>query len=231
MIRRRFLAAPALLAGASLPARAADQPVVVELFTSQSCSSCVAADALLGELARDRPDVLALAFHVTYWDRSGWRDRFSMREATDRQRRYSSTLVGSRYRGQVYTPQLVVQGQTDAVGSDRAAVLAAIEAARNAPRVPITVTSNRTSVTVQVGAGTGVATVWLIGYDNRHETEVRSGENSGRKLTDVNVVRSIAQVGAWLGRPLRVVEPKPEGERIAVLLQAAGGGILGAAKA
>jgi len=231
MHRRHLLAAPALLAGLPLAARAADQPVVIELFTSQSCSSCPPADALLGELARDRPDVLALSFHVTYWDRTGWRDRFSLREATDRQRRYSSTLVNSRYRGQVYTPQLVVQGQADAIGSDRPAVLAAIDAARNAPRVPLTVTPNRTSVTVHVGAGSGVATVWLIGYDPRHETEVRSGENGGRKLTDVNVVRSIAQVGAWLGQPLRVDEPKPEGERIAVLLQAAGGGILGAARA
>ena len=231
MNRRHFLAAPALLAGAALPARAADQPVVVELFTSQSCSSCPPADALLGELAHDRTDLLALSFHITYWDRSGWRDRFSLREATERQRRYSSTLVGSRYRGQVYTPQLVVQGQADAVGSDREAVLAAIEAARGGARVPITVTPNVTSVTIQVGAGSGVATVWLIGYDPRHETDVRSGENGGRKLVDVNVVRSIVQAGAWLGQPLRVDEQKPEGQRIAVLLQAAGGGILGAAAA
>lgn len=231
MKRRLVLAAPSLLAGAALPARAADQPVVVELFTSQSSASSRPADELLGELARDRPDVLALAFHVTYWDDSGWRDPFSLREATTRQRRYASTLVGSRYRGQVFTPQFVVQGQADAAGSDRAAVLAAIDGARGGPRVPVTVTPNTTSVTIRVGGGTGVATVWLIGYDPRHETEVRGGENGGRKLTDVNVVRSIAQVGAWLGQPLRKDEPKPEGQRIAVLLQAAGGGILGAAKA
>lgn len=231
MNRRHLLAAPALLAGLPLAAAAADQPVVVELFTSQSCNSCPPADELLGELARDRPDVLALSFHVTYWDSSSWRDRFSLREATDRQRRYSTTLVNSRYRGRIYTPQFVVQGQADAVGSDRPAVLAAIDAARSAPRVPVTVIPNTTSVTIRVGAGTGVATVWLVGYDARHETEVRSGENSGRKLVEVNVVRSIAQVGAWIGRPLRVDEPKPQGERIAVLLQAAGGGVLGAAKA
>lgn len=231
MNRRHLLAAPALLAGLPLGARAADQPVVVELFTSQSCSSCPPADALLGELARDRADVLALSFHVTYWDRSGWRDRFSLREATDRQRRYSTTLANSRYRGQVYTPQLVVQGQADAIGSDRDAVLAAIEAARNGPRIPLAVTPNTTSVTIRAGAGSGVATVWLIGYDSRHETDVSSGENGGRKLVDVNVVRSIAPVGAWTGQPLRVHEPKPVGERIAVLLQAVGGGILGAANA
>ncbi|WP_421988859.1 DUF1223 domain-containing protein [Roseococcus sp.] len=231
MNRRHFLAAPTLLAGLPFAARAAEQPVVIELFTSQSCSSCPPADALLGELARERPDVLALSFHVTYWDRNGWRDPFSLREATERQRRYSSTLVNSRYRGQVYTPQLVVQGQAEAIGSDRPAVLAAIEAARNAPRIPLTVTPNTTSVTMRVGAGSGVGTVWLIGYDPLHETEVRGGENGGRKLTEANVVRSIAQVGAWIGQPLRVDEPKPQGERIAVLLQAAGGGILGAAAA
>lgn len=231
MKRRLFLAAPSLLAGTSPPAHAAQQPVVLELFTSQSSASCRPADELLGELARNRPDVLALGFHVTYWDDSGWRDRFSLREATDRQRRYASTLASSRYRGQVFTPQFVVQGQADAIGTDRAAVLAAIDAARSGPRVPVTVTPNTTSVTIRVGVGTGVATVWLIGYDPRHETEVRSGENGGRKLIDLNVVRSIAQVGAWLGQPLRKDEPKPEGQRIAVLLQAAGGGILGAAKA
>ena len=232
MKRRTILAAPALWAGATLPARAAEQPVVVvELFTSQSCSACVAAEALLGELARDRPDVLPLAFHVTYWDGSGWRDRFSLREANERQRRYSSTLANSRYRGQVVTPQFVVQGLSDAAGSDRDGLLAAIDAARAAPRVPLTVTPHVTSVTIEVGQGTGVAAVWLVGYDSSHETEVLGGENSGRKLIEVNVVRSLAQVGAWLGQPLRVNEPKPQGQHIAVLLQAAGGGILGAAKA
>lgn len=236
MDRRLFLAAPALLAGASIPAHAADQPasqplVVVELFTSQSCASCPPADAILGELVRDRRDVLALSFHVTYWDGTGWRDRFSLREATDRQRRYASTLVNSRRRGQMFTPQAVVQGQSDAVGSDRAAVLDAIEAARGAPRIAVTAIRNVSSITAQIGAGTGVATVWLVGYDARHVTEVRSGENAGKTLTEVNVVRSIAPMGAWIGQPLRAHLDKPDGERFAVLLQAAGSGILGAATA
>jgi len=99
--------------------------VVVELFTSQGCSSCPPADALLVDLARNRPDVLPLAFHVTYWNRLGWRDPYSLDAATDRQRRYAALLPSN----QVYTPQIVVDGSRDVVGSDRDRVLGAIRAA------------------------------------------------------------------------------------------------------
>ena len=127
MLRRHLLATPAILATGR--ARAAAPLVVVELFTSQSCSSCPAADALLRELA-PRPGVLALSFHVTYWNRLGWRDPFSLPEATERQRRYAATLRdGSVEAGQVYTPQAVVQGAQGLIGSDRRAMAAARTAA------------------------------------------------------------------------------------------------------
>src|SRR5438309_7939527 len=118
------------------PVQAGERPIVVELFTSEGCSSCPPADALLAELAK-RPDVLALSFHVDYWDRLGWKDPFSSRAATDRQNRYAKLLKLAT----VYTPQIVVDGRWEAVGSDRADVERALDRARrDRPEVPVTLT-------------------------------------------------------------------------------------------
>ena len=100
---------------AVLPAQAGERPIVVELFTSEGCSSCPPADKLLAELA-NRPDILALSFHVDYWDRLGWKDPYSSHQATERQNRYATLLDLAS----VYTPQIVVDGKWQAVGSDRA---------------------------------------------------------------------------------------------------------------
>src|SRR5581483_9004083 len=121
----RHLAALAFLGLTASAASAAERPVVVELFTSQGCSSCPPANAYLNELARGRTDVLPLAFHVTYWDRLGWKDPFSLEAATDRQDRY-----GHRFGDGSYTPEIVVDGATSHVGSDRAEVGPAIEHAK-----------------------------------------------------------------------------------------------------
>src|SRR5580698_8656346 len=122
----RLIASFALLAAFVAPsAEAADRPVVVELFTSQGCSSCPPANAYLNEMARDRRDVLPLAFHVTYWDRLGWKDPFSLNEATERQDRY-----GHRFGDGSYTPEIVVDGASSHVGSYREEVGSAIEAAK-----------------------------------------------------------------------------------------------------
>src|SRR6202022_1095832 len=125
------LIAPLALAAAFAPVAglAADRPVVVELFTSQGCSSCPPANAYLNELARDRSDVLALAFHVTYWDRLGWKDPFSMEAATERQDRY-----GHRFGDGSYTPEIVVDGAAGMVGSHRGDVGSAIEKAKRNSR-------------------------------------------------------------------------------------------------
>ena len=222
----------AVLAGAPQAARAAS-PVVVELFTSQSCSSCPPADALLAELSRTRPDILALDMHVTYWDRLSWKDPFSLPEATQRQRGYA----GLWEEGGVYTPQLVAGGRHQAIGSDRAAVRAAIEKAKadTAGAVPLRLARGPGGLQVQVGAGPdpgrGEATLLLVGYDPEHTTSVRGGENSGRTLTEVNVVRSLSYVGKWRGQAISLRVPAPAGKRAAVLLQAADGRILGAATA
>jgi len=226
MLRRHLLAAAPALAGV-LPGRAGAtgmQPILVELFTSQSCSSCPPADALLGELA-GRPDVLALSYHVTYWNRLGWRDRFSLVEATERQRRYATTLGHD----QVYTPQTVIQGRRDAVGSDRAAVAAAIRTATPG-QVGLALHEAGQAVSVRAGPGEGSGSVWLVGFDRQHITPVASGENRGRTLTHSNVVRSLGALGEWRGQAMELTGARPAGESLAVLLQASSGIILGVAK-
>src|ERR1700752_407446 len=112
-MRSRLVLSLGLIAALSPAASvAADRPVVVELFTSQGCSSCPPANAYLNELVRDRSDVLALAFHVTYWDRLGWKDPLSIQAATERQDRY-----GHRFGDGSYTPEIVVDGASSHVGS------------------------------------------------------------------------------------------------------------------
>lgn len=224
---KRLAAAIGIVCLAS-PAFAAS-PVVVELFTSQSCSSCPPADALLGTLVRQHADVLALDLHVTYWDRLGWKDPYSLGAATARQWQYARDF-GSN---EVYTPQMVIDGTHQAVGSDRAAVLAAIAAAKQdaAGRTGVVLDLARTGdrLDIHVGDGTGAGTIWLVGFDAQHVTHIGGGENGGRTLTEVNVVRSLAPVAAWRGRAMDVTAKPPEGERVAVLLQAAGGHIFGVA--
>jgi hypothetical protein len=213
------------------PALAAERPVLVELFTSQGCSSCPPADALLGELAQ-RDDVLPLGFHVDYWDRLGWKDPYASAEATRRQRHYAAQLDSAT----VYTPQMVIDGSTDVVGSDRAGVLQAIAAARAAAQaVPVALAIDEDGMRVTVAAGGAEArhaTLWLVGFDRHHVTQVGAGENGGRSLAEWNIVRSLAQLGEWQGAVYETTIPaaKLAGyERVAVLLQETGGRIIGAA--
>lgn len=226
---RAFWAAGAILAGClSGTACAAERPVVVELFTSQGCSSCPPAEQVLLELADRRTDVLALGFHVDYWDRLGWKDPYSSRMATERQQGYQR-LIGS---DQIYTPQMVVDGRADALGSDRDAVTSALNRARAAARapVPISVTRSGDAVEVTVGAGNGRGRALLVGYDPRRETPVRRGENAGRTILQANIVRSLSVLGDWSGREVALRAAAPAGERLAVLLQAPSGEILGVAR-
>jgi hypothetical protein len=217
-----------LLAGLSpIMAHAAERPVVVELFTSQGCSSCPPANAYLNELSRGRRDVLALAFHVTYWDRLGWKDPFSLETATDRQ-----AVYGRRFGDGSYTPEIVVDGARSAVGSDRGAVGSAIEKAMHngETAAPVSLTRNGEQVSIQVGAGSGQGRILLIGFDHEHTTAIGRGENSGRTLTEANVVRSIRSVGAWSGAALRLNERFPDGQDAAVVLEAPDGRIIGASR-
>jgi hypothetical protein len=207
-------------------ARAQDTPpVVVELFTSQGCSSCPPADAFLTDLAHQRRDVLALAFHVTYWDYIGWKDPYSLDAATARQREYARHLGTDG----VYTPQMVVDGSKGFVGSDRHEGLDAIAGAA-AKSVPVALARDAGGLVVTVGFGAGTARVLLVGFDSSHDTPVGRGENSGRTLRETNVVRSLTPIGAWTGAALTLHTSPQAGEGFAVLLQAEDGRIIGAAR-
>jgi hypothetical protein len=224
----RLVMSLGLIAGLSpVASLAAERPVVVELFTSQGCSSCPPADAYLRELTKDRRDVLALAFHVTYWDRLGWKDPFSLPAATQRQ-----DVYGRRFGDGSYTPEIVVDGAASMVGSDRRDVGSAIENAKRNGRTAaaVSVSKSGEQVSIQVGAGNGSGKILLIGFDREHTTAVGRGENSGRTLTEANVVRSIRSVGQWSGAALRVNEPFPEGQDVAVVLEGPDGQIIGAAR-
>ncbi|WP_024517851.1 DUF1223 domain-containing protein [Bradyrhizobium sp. Tv2a-2] len=223
----RHLAGLALLGLTVSAAGAAERPVVVELFTSQGCSSCPPANAYLNELARDRTDVLPLAFHVTYWDRLGWKDPFSLPEATSRQDRY-----GHRFGDGSYTPEIVVDGASSHVGSQRQDVGSAIDAARQKSTTAATLSlaKHTDGLSIDVGAGQGRGRLLLIGFDHAHTTAIRRGENGGRTLEEANVVRSVRGIGDWQGSPLTLREKFPEGEDVAVLLEAPDGRIIGAAR-
>jgi len=247
---KRFLKTSALAAALAVvsyfPASAAeDAPLtvpptepltVVELFTSQGCSSCPPADKFLGELSQ-RPDLLALSVHVDYWDYIGWKDVFADPKNTKRQRRYAQKL-GLRY---VYTPQMVIQGAFDSTGSDRAKVLRKIKEAGKLERLAVTISRAGDGVRITVpGSGTAYkgepAAVWLVAFDRRHDTEIKRGENSGNTLSYFNVVRGMTRIGAWSGRPLDIVAkaadmPAPGRDSFAVIVQSLKTGrILGAAR-
>ncbi len=225
--QRTVHAAVLFLAGAlaALPASADPRPIVIELFTSKGCSSCPPADALLGELAQRR-DVIALGFHISYWDRLGWKDPLSSRSSTERQRSYAQRFNG----GQVYTPQIVVDGTSEMIGSDRAAVLAALAEASPQAAAPVAFAADRRSV--RVGGGEGKGRVLLARFIRQRTTEVGVGENAGRTLRDANGVRELIELGAWDGASQDFnIEPPAAGEGLAVLVQAPDGRILGAAAA
>ncbi len=210
-----------------------DSPIVVELFTSQGCSSCPPADKYLGELAK-RPDILALAFHVEYWNYIGWTDPYSKPWATRRQRDYSTRLK-QRY---VYTPEMVVQGGAEGVGSERETIEALIRtAAAQRAAHPALNLHWREDGALLADFGDGKsppgepATVWLVGYDRMHTTPVLAGENEGRTAWDHHPVRSFRRLGSWAGWSEQLIVPPDEVKNLsdygaAVLLQADGTGAI-----
>lgn len=229
------MAAPVPDARAEGKARGGPGLVVVEMYTSQSCSSCPPADAYLGELAR-RKDVLALSMHVDYWNALGWRDAFSRADITARQKGYMRSL-GTRY---VSTPQAIIQGKTYAVGSDRRALPRLIERAKAAsktgvqPRITMPRPDHLT-VSLPNGKPGTRATVWFVAFDDRHTARITGGENTGATVTYTNVVRDLRRIGTWDGTS-RTFEIDISKDRkagygnCAILVQTAGvGPILGAA--
>ena len=201
---------------------------VVELFTSQGCSSCPPANANLARLA-DRPDVLALSFGVTYWDQLGWKDTFASKSYTDRQWAYAKGLK----HGQVWTPQVVINGRADVVGTNL------VEIENGARKAPIGPSGPQVSVsggllTIGATGRAAKADVWLVRYDPAIvQVPIKRGENTGKTLPHRNVVRELTRLGSYSGpaQTYRLPPGTAANLRTAILVQAGPGGpILAAAK-
>jgi len=223
-----------MITGAVMARQHADQvptrrvPVLVELFTSEGCSSCPPADRLLASLAADQPvpgaDIVVLSEHVDYWDRLGWRDPYSSAAFTERQRRYDLAVFRT---GQIYTPQMIVGGHTQLIGSDREGALDAItRAAQAAPLVTIVLErrSDRVVVHAERPGGGHDVDVFLAVVEDGLTSQVRGGENAGRRLAHTAVTRRFATVGRMTGSQGRLdaevpvsVEPAWNADRLRIV--------------
>ncbi|MGB6969773.1 MAG: DUF1223 domain-containing protein [Methyloceanibacter sp.] len=235
--------AATLLAGPAMadpaPAAASKNSAVIELFTSQGCSSCPPADALLGRLV-DKPGLVALSFSVDYWDYLGWRDTLGSSANSDRQRGYAR----SRGDGRVYTPQVVVDGVVHVNGADESAVRAAVKAAEKRlaeVKVPVSMHAEGDTLVVDIGAAPAgsdrrAAAVWLAIAKEVEKVEVARGENRGRALSYHHPVREFTPIGIWHGEAMTLRLPLKDlktmgGDCLFALLQVENTGpILGAAE-
>ncbi|WP_322518311.1 DUF1223 domain-containing protein [Rhodopseudomonas palustris] len=181
---------------------AADPRAVVELFTSQGCSSCPPADRIIGDLARD-PSVIALSMPIDYWDYLGWKDTLADSRFSARQKAYSQ-MRGDR---DVYTPQVIINGQTHLVGSNRAGIENAIKSTEQMPgtmTVPVRMALNGKEIKVSVaaapsGGGAQRGEVWICSVSKAVPIAIARGENRGREIVYHNVVRNLLKVGDWTG--------------------------------
>ena len=184
-----------------LPASAGEPRAVIELFTSQGCSSCPAADKVLGELSRD-PTLVTLSLPVDYWDYLGWKDTLALHGHSNRERAYADTR-GDR---EVYTPQVVVNGIMHVLGSDKAAIEQAIAQTRQSAApltLPVTIAVADGKVSVNVPAANGEnasAEVWLCPITGKAQIAIERGENRGHTLAYTNVVRRWVKLGDWSGK-------------------------------
>ena len=211
MIYRHVAFAVAFASTAMAVPASAEPRAVIELFTSQGCSSCPAADKLLGELSRD-PSIVTMSLPVDYWDYLGWKDTLALHGHSDRQRGYAE-VRGDR---EVYTPQVVVNGVVHVLGSDKAAIEKAIAQTRRDSAVlalPVSVTVADGKVTVNVPAAKDehrIGEVWLCPISSKISVEVGRGENNGRTLTYHNVVRRWVKLGDWSGKAETFTVPLSE---------------------
>jgi hypothetical protein len=170
-----------------------EQPrAVVELFTSQGCAQCPPADALLTSLA-ERDDVVALAYHVDYWDYIGWEDTFADPAFSDRQRGYAKSWGSTS----VFTPQMVVNGAEGVVGSRRDEVHDAIASAQLPLNLGLSLYGDMLKVTIPADSGLTNANVWLVRYLDRADVEIDSGENAGKSMVYTQVVTDRQMLGMW----------------------------------
>jgi hypothetical protein len=225
-------------------AHADPRPAVIELFTSEGCNSCPPAEAYVGELA-GRNDVLALAFHVDYWDDLGWRDRFGLRQSVERQHAYARSLRLSS----VYTPEVVIDGRADYVGSNRIGIGNALKERREGVPVTLSIGNGEADVRLAPSAsGLGERAqgakaqaedevggdVVLVAYLRKAVSAIGRGENAGRTLDEYNIVRAIVPLGRWAGGAqefrAKLTSLPQDATDLAVLVQSRGqGAVVGAA--
>ena len=219
-----------LLAVAAVARADQDQPVVVELFTSQGCSSCPPADAFLSLLA-ERDDIIALGFHVDYWDYIGWRDVFGSPAFSARQKSYARA-AGRR---SIYTPQMIVQGERDVVGNHPMDVTDVISFYRETPGDVSLALQRAADGMVRISAEAlrnpgGPLIVQMIRYEPEAQVEVTRGENAGQKLTYSNIVTDWRVLGEWDAKTPYLAEVPAQGEKpVVVLIQHKGPGQIEAA--
>ena len=230
--------ASAAFLGFATVAQAEPRPAVVELFTSEGCNSCPPAEAYVGELA-GRSDVLALAFHVDYWDDLGWRDRFGLSQSVERQRSYARSLRLSS----VYTPEVVIDGRADYVGSNRIGIGNALKERRDGVPVTLSVGNGEAEVRLRPretvpGEKTPVekvagSDVVLVAYLRKAVSAVGRGENAGRTLDEYNIVRAVVPLGRWQGGAqefrAKLASLPQDTTDVAVLVQSPGQGAVVAA--
>ncbi|HVZ04903.1 DUF1223 domain-containing protein [Hyphomicrobium sp.] len=226
------------LAAASAEPLAANEPpgpgqpmvaprAVVELFTSQGCSSCPPADAVLKKLAED-PSIIALSLPVDYWNYLGWKDTFASPRNSERQRNYAR----ARGDGAIYTPQAIINGEVHVNGASEAGIEKAIKttAATAGPQhIPVRFWQERNTLNFALGGeepghAPREATIWLGVVQSSGTVDIKQGENQGKKLTYTNIVRELTPIGIWKGQPMQVQLPRAalmqaEVQKIVVLLQ------------
>ena len=211
-------------------AMAQSNTVVVELYTSQGCNSCSPADEFLGDLIK-RDGVIALALHVDYWDYIGWKDQFAQKAFTKRQKAYARA-AGRRM---VYTPQVIVGGAEDAIGSDKAKVLQLIKTHLAKPAT-FQIRDHRMGDKVvvdvdPVAGGSGAMAVQLVKYHKGQTIDIRRGENAGKSIPYYNIVTEWKLIYGWDGKtPLHISVPVKSAENAVLIIQDAPNGAILAAK-
>jgi hypothetical protein len=232
-----FLAAAAITGALAGQPAHINRPILLELFTSQGCSDCPAADRLVSELA-GRKDIIALSLPITYWDMLGWKDTFATDANTQRQKSYAKVLN----RSGIYTPQMIIDGRLEVVGNQRERVLAALSsrggdsAADFVIPVSLRTVAGRVEIAIPAVKSKAklAATIWVMRTLGQGSVNVEEGENRNHMLTYTNVVRDLQRAGEWNGDAMKIDLPvntaKVKHDRIAVVLQARDfGPVLGAA--
>ncbi|MBX5249823.1 thioredoxin family protein [Rhizobium sp. NLR4b] len=211
------------LAG-SLQAEDGKPKGVVELFTSQGCSSCPPADAAFRKLV-NQGDIIALAYHIDYWNYLGWADTLSSKENTERQYGYARTMG----RSNVYTPQAIVNGRGHLAGADLTGINSKIDtysSEGNGLTIPVSAAMRGDELEIKIGAGQGKANVVMVYFDKEKTIDVEKGENSGKKISYLHSVTNVETVGMWDGKATSLTLPasvlqRPQLEGCAILLQSA----------